>query len=416
MNTQFFTTHRERFTNQLEDHSLAIFFAGQAPQSSGDQLYPFISNRNFYYLSGINEPHLILVMTKFNGKITEHLFVERPDPVMAKWIGESITPEEATDVSGISDVAFLEDFKPFIQNQLLGKPYEHLYLDLEKRSWDATQTPAQTFAQDISSRYPFIQLHNAYHMICNMRLIKTQEEIAEIKEAGRITSEGIKHLMRHAKPGMKEYELEAYFDFILKTHGVKHHAFHTIAAGGQNATVLHYEDNDGTVNDGELVLLDLGAQWQHYNGDISYTFPINGKFTERQKTIYNIVLKALHEISSMIKPGIPFADLQTATRHLLAEECIKIGLIDDPEAISDYYFHGVSHSLGLDTHDVGAIRDRNLEEGMVITVEPGLYIPEEGIGVRLENDVVVTAYGHENLTPDLPRTVEEVEAFLAENH
>ncbi|GGE54702.1 Xaa-Pro aminopeptidase [Pullulanibacillus camelliae] len=415
MDTQFFSSNRERFVNQLEDRSLAVFFAGQAPQSSGDQLHPFVPNRNFYYLSGIDEPHIILVMAKFNGKVTEHLFVERPDPIMAKWIGESMTPEEAEDASGISNVEFLEDFKSFIQNQLLAKPYQHMYLDLEKRSWDAAQTPAQAFAQEVSSRYPSVQLHNAYHTICDMRLIKTQEEIAEIKEAGRITSEGIKHLMRHAKPGMKEYELEAYFDFVLKTHGVKHHAFHTIAASGENATVLHYEDNNDTVNDGELVLLDLGAQWNYYNGDISYTFPVNGKFTERQKTIYNIVLKALHEISAMIKPGVPFGDLQAATRRLLAEECIKIGLIDDPEDISEYYFHGVSHSLGLDTHDVGAIRERKLEPGMVITVEPGLYIPEEGIGIRIEDDVAVTANGHENLTPDLPRTVEEIEAFLAEN-
>ncbi|GGH76456.1 Xaa-Pro aminopeptidase [Pullulanibacillus pueri] len=415
MDTQFFERNRERFAKTLEDQSIAVFFAGEAPQSSADQLHPFVPNRNFYYLTGIDEPKIILVLTKYNGKLSEQLFVEKPDPIMAKWIGESMTADQATDASGIEEVEYLEDFQSFIQNQLLARPYKNLYLDLEKRAWDAPQTPAQAFATEVTQRYPSLQLHNAYHTLCDMRLIKSEEEIAEIKEAGRITIEGIKHLMRHAKPGMKEYELEAYFDFVLKSNGVKHHAFHTIAAGGQNATVLHYEDNNAIVNDGELLLLDLGAQWNYYNGDISYTFPINGKFTERQKTIYNIVLKALHEISDMIKPGVPFAALQEQTRKLLAEECMKIGLIEEPEDISKYYFHGVSHSLGLDTHDVGSIRQRDLEPGMVITVEPGLYIPEEGIGVRIEDDVLVTDTGHENLTPDLPRTVEDIEAFLAEN-
>ncbi|WP_186579671.1 aminopeptidase P family protein [Aquibacillus kalidii] len=415
MDTSFFKNNRKRFLDTLEDKSLALFFAGEAPQSSADQLHPFVPNRNFYYLTGIDEPKIILVFTKYNGKVTEHLFVEKPDPVMAKWIGESMSKEQATSASGIETIHYLDELTSFIQMQLLNRSYQHVYFDLEKRAWDAPERPAASFARELTKRFPSLQIHNAYHTICDLRLIKTQEEVDEIKEAGRITSEGIKHLMRHAKPGMKEYELEAYFDFVLKSNGVKHHAFHTITASGKNATVLHYEDNDDVVNDGELVLLDLGAQWNYYSGDISFTFPVNGKFTERQKTIYNIVLSALHKVSDMVKPGVPYRQLQEETRKFLADECIKIGLIEEAEEISKYYFHGVSHSLGLDTHDVGAIWDRDLEHGMVITIEPGLYIPEEGIGVRIEDDVLVTESGNENLTPDLPRTVEEIEAFLAEN-
>ncbi|MGV3487437.1 MAG: aminopeptidase P family protein [Tuberibacillus sp.] len=414
METSFFQNNRDRFLDGLEDKSLAIFFAGEAPFSSGDQTHPFVPNRNFYYLSGIEEPKIVLVLTKFEGKTDAHLFVEKPDPVMARWVGETMTKEEATAASGIEKVHYLEDFHSFVQGQLLGFGYKHLYLDLEKRSWDAPQTPAEIFAGEVKARYPYLQIHNAYHTICDMRLIKSEEEVEMIRKAGKITSDGIKHLMKNAKPGMKEYELEAYFDFVLKSNGVKHYAFHTIAAAGKNATVLHYEDNNGTANDGDLMLLDLGAQLNLYNADISYTFPVNGKFTERQKTIYNIVLKALHEVTAMIKPGLPFSALQEKTRSLLAEECMAIGLIEKPEDISQYYFHGVSHPLGLDTHDVGRIRDRELKPGMVLTVEPGLYIVEEGIGVRIEDDVVVTEDGVEVLTPDLPRTVEEIEAFMAE--
>ncbi|WP_077614039.1 aminopeptidase P family protein [Caenibacillus caldisaponilyticus] len=416
METSFFKNNRERFFELMEDRSIAVFFAGEAPQSSGDQQHPFVPNRNFYYLSGITEPKIVLLLTKFEGKKEARLFVERPNPVMAKWIGESLTKEEAAEASGIeaANVSYLDEFHGFLQSLLLSLPYEHVYLDLEKRAWNAPSTPAGRFAHGIKKRYPYLQLHNAYHAICDMRLIKTKEEIETIREAGRITVEGIKHVLRHAKPGMKEYEYEAYFDFVLKSNGVKHHAFHTIAAGGKNATVLHYERNDQTVRDGELLLLDLGAQVDLYNADISYTFPVNGKFTERQKTIYNIVLKALREVTALIKPGVPFSDLQEHTKKVLAEECQKIGLIKTPEELSKYYFHGVSHSLGLDTHDVGRLRDQKLAPGMVLTVEPGLYIEEEGIGVRIEDDVVVTEDGCEVLTTGLPRTVEEIEAFMAE--
>ncbi len=415
METSFFITNRKKFTNTLEDQSLALFFAGEAPQSSADEHYEFVPNRNFYYLSGIDQPKIILLFTKYHGKVTEHLFVEKADPVMAKWIGESMSKEQATAVSGIETTHHLEDLQSFIQSQLHNRNYQHVYFDLEKRAWDAPETASQRYAGELSKRYPSLQIHNAYHTVSDLRLIKSSEEIEEIREAGRITSEGIKHLIRHAKPGMKEYELEAYFDFVLKSNGVKRHAFRTIVASGKNATVLHYEDNNDVVNDGELVLLDLGAQWNYYSGDISFTFPANGTFSERQKTIYNIVLKALREVSEMVKPGVTLRELHEQTQKILADECISIGLIQDPKEISKYFYHGVGHSLGLDTHDVGAIFERELEPGMVITIEPGLYIEEEGIGIRIEDDVLVTETGFENLTPDLPRTVEEIEAFLAEN-
>jgi len=206
--------------------------------------------------------------------------------------------------------------------------------------------------------------------------------------------------------------MEAHFDFILKSEGVKHYAFPTIVASGKNSTVLHYEKNDAVVEEDSLVLLDLGAQYNYYNADISFTFPANGKFTEKQKTFYNIVLKALRETTELIKPGVQFAKLNEHTKRVLAEECVKVGLIMEESEIGKYYYHGVSHFLGLDTHDVGNYKDLILQPGMVLTVEPGLYIEEEGIGIRIEDDVLVTEEGHDVLSKDIFRSIEEIEAFM----
>ncbi|MFC7394690.1 aminopeptidase P family protein [Scopulibacillus cellulosilyticus] len=414
MEASFFKNNREKLLKKVKDRSITVLFAGTAPHKSADEDYAFAPNRNFYYITGIDEPKVIFAALKFNDKVEEHLFIEKADPVLAKWIGESISKEQAQSASGIEKINDLDSFDSFIQQQLLQHPYEHLYLDLERRSDDSV-TPAHIFAQKGEKLYPYLKCHDLYHDICEQRLIKSKEEIDNIREAGRITSEGIKHLMSHAQPGMKEYQLEAYFNFVLKTQGVKDFAFKTIIASGKNGTVLHYSKNNSTVNDGDLVLLDLGASYNYYSGDISYTFPINGKFSERQKLFYNIVLKALRETTELVKPGRKFAELNEYTKKVLAEECQKAGLIERPEEISKYYYHGVSHSLGLDTHDVGNYRDRELEPGMVITMEPGLYIEEESIGIRIEDDVLVTEDGYEVLTNDLPRSVEEIEAFMEEN-
>ncbi|TCP26007.1 aminopeptidase P [Scopulibacillus darangshiensis] len=413
MKAAFYQNNRKKLHEKLKDQSLTVMFAGAAPQKSADEDYPFIPNRNFYYLTGIAEPKIILVMTKLNNKVEEHLFIEKADPFMEKWIGKTIAKDEAKEASGIESIKELDHFKPFLQQQLFLNQLEHLYLDLERRSWESPQTAASMFAEEAASKYPYLQCHDLYQDICELRLFKTPEEVETIKKAARITSEGIKHLIANAKPGMKEYELEAYFNFILKSRGVKDFAFNTICASGKNATVLHYVDNNDTANDGELVLLDLGAQYDYYSSDISYTFPLNGKFSDRQKLFYNIVLKALREVTALIKPGRNFSELNEATKKILAEECQQIGLIENPEEISKYYYHGVSHSLGLDTHDVGSYRNRVLEPGMVLTVEPGLYIEEEAIGIRIEDDVLVTEDGYEVLTDDLVRSVEDIEAFMA---
>lgn len=412
MNQEFFSTNRNRLYDKLEQNGLLVLFAGKAPQKTADEAYKFVPNRHFYYITGIDQQNVIFLAHKTSNRIDEYLFIEKSDPVLEKWVGKSITIEEAREVSGIKSIHYLDQFESFITNRLFATATVNLYLDLERRELDTAPTKSQQFAKRMLDNYPYLQIKNVYPDISELRLYKTPEEIVKIKKAIEITHKGIKNVMQHSKAGMKEYQLEAHFDFALKEEGVKHHAFNTIVASGQNGTVLHYENNDATIKDQSLVLLDLGAQFEYYNADISFTFPANGRFTDKQKLYYNIVLKALSETTALIKPGVPFAKLNEHTKKVLADECIKVGLIKEESEISKYYYHGVSHSLGLDTHDVGNYRDMSIQPGMVLTVEPGLYIEEEGIGIRIEDDVLVTEDGHENLSKDIIRSVEEIETFM----
>lgn len=415
MNKIFFVTNRQKLGDVLSQNSIAIFFAGQAPYKSADETYPFTPNRNFYYLTGIDEEKVIMVMININGKVSEMLFIQENDPVMAKWVGETISEDRAKEVSGIEDIKFLKDFESTIASYFDRFSIDNVYLDLERQEFNIPQTSSQNFAVDIMNRYPYVRVKNIYHDIALLRTIKREEEIELIKKAIDITYEGIKEIWSNAKPGMKEYEIEAYFNYILKKNGVKDFAFPTIAATGKNATILHYVDNNTKTEDGELMLLDLGAQYKYYNGDISRTFPINGKFSERQKEIYNIVLEANETVMKSVKPGVTTGELQDITKRVLAQGCKRIGLIKEDSELNKYYYHGVAHPLGLDTHDVGP-RNIELKPGMIITDEPGLYIEEEGIGVRIEDDILVTEDGYVNLSAHIIKSIEDIEMFMSKNN
>ncbi|MGG2092529.1 aminopeptidase P family protein [Bacillus sp. S13(2024)] len=412
MKQSFFIENRKRLAETLPDKSVTVLFAGQATYKSADEHYKFVPNRNFYYMTGIDEANVIFVLKKVGDTVEEMLFIEKADPVLEKWVGKTISREEAEAISGLKTILYLESFKSSIARTFFTEHVEHVYLDLERREFSGTETRTLAFAKHVRERYPHLSIGNVYPNISELRVYKTDEEIEKIKEAIMVTKEGIYNVLKHAKEDLMEYELEAHFDFTLKSSGIKHHAFNTILASGKNATVLHYEDNDSKINEGDLVLLDLGAQKDYYNADISYTFPSSGTFSNRQKQIYNIVLKALRETIELVRPGLKFAALNEHTKKVLAEECKKIGLIQEDSELSNYYYHGVSHFLGLDTHDVGSYKDRVLEAGMVITVEPGLYIEEEAIGIRIEDDILVTENGNENLSKDIIRTVEEIEDFM----
>lgn len=411
MNKDFFILNRKKVSEKLKNNSIAVFFAGQAPYKSADEVYKFTPNRNFYYLTGIDEPTVIMMMIKDDNRVTEHLFIQESDPVMEKWVGRTISSDEAVEASGIMEVKYLKDFKDTVGSYLSRINIENLYLDLERQEINISATESQNFARFIQEKYPYIRVKNIYNEVALLRTVKYKEEIERISKAIEITNTGILAMMKNAKPGMMEYEIEAYFDFELKRNGVKDFAFPTIAAAGINATILHYDENNSKTKDGDLILLDLGAQYKYYNADISRTFPVNGKFTERQKQIYNIVLKANEEVMKTVKPGITTSDLQKVAKSILAEGCKSIGLIKEDSEIDKYYYHGVAHPLGLDTHDVGP-RGIELKPGMIITDEPGLYIEEEGIGIRIEDDILVTEDGYVNLSKDIIKSVDDIEAYM----
>ncbi|MGL4656264.1 MAG: aminopeptidase P family protein [Sarcina sp.] len=407
-----FKNNRKKLADKLEDNSILIMFAGEAKYKSADERYNFTPNRSFYYLTGIDEEKDILLLKKENGEVSETLFISEPDEVMAKWVGATFTKEEAKEKSGIDNIMYLGSFLNTVNTTLGLEEIENLYLDLERRDFDEAEREGGIFAKKIAERYPQINIKNVFNFVSELRLRKSKEELDEMRKAVSITKDGVELLMKNSKVGMKEYELEAYFDFCLKQNGVKDFAFKTIAASGKNASILHYHENNSEMKDGDLILFDLGAQWNYYNADVSRTFPVNGKFTERQKEIYQAVLDVNIAIIDMMKPGITMKEVNDAANDMLAQKCLDLGLTEKKEDFRKYYFHSIGHSLGLDTHDVGK-RWGVLEEGMVWTVEPGLYIPEENIGIRIEDDVLITVDGNEVLTKEIIKSIDDIEAFMS---
>ena len=411
---EFFKNNRKKVISSLkEDKAIILLFAGKAQHKTCDQFFPFEPNRNFYYMTGIDKPHLIYMGIKNGENIEETLFIERYDELKAKWEGKTIREDEAKNISGIENIKYIDEFYASLSNLMFRNSIETAYLDLENRYLDKNRRAFKE-AEILKENYPYVNIKNIYNDLGYYRLFKEPQEIENMKKAIAITKKGIENIWKNTKPNIMEYELEACFGYEIKRNGSKDVAFNTILASGSNATVLHYVDNNDKINDGELILIDLGATYGYYNADISRTFPANGKFSQRQKQIYNIVLEGQRKVIEAIKPELPFKRLNEILIEHYEEELKKIGLIKDKSEISKYYYHGVSHYLGLDTHDVSRDlgTDNGLKPGMVITVEPGLYIAEEGIGIRIEDDILVTETGYENLSKDIIKTVEDIEDFF----
>ncbi len=413
MNKEFFKKNREKLMEKIEDNSVIVLFAGNAPKKSGDENYPFTPNRNFYYFTGINEEGPILMLSKIKGIVNERLFIKEIDEERERWVGKSIRSNEAEEISAVKNIDYLGNFKEYLNRVFSESEEINLYLDMERDSFYELETIGENFSEEVKKRYPFVRIKNIFPKIIPLRMVKSEEEIKEMKKAIEITIKGVESLMKNAKSGMKEYELEAYYEFVCRSNGIKDYAFKTIAAAGKNATILHYVDNNSEIKDGDLILFDLGAQNNYYNADITRTFPVNGVFSERQKEVYNAVLRVNERVIKTIKPGLEYKELNKMATEWIAEECINLGLIKDKKEVSKYYWHSIGHSLGLDTHDISN-KDRNtiFKEGMVWTVEPGIYIEEESIGIRIEDDVLITSDGVQVLTKDMIKTVEDIEEFM----
>ena len=412
--------HKEKRSDAaagLLDRSLLIVFAGKAPQRTGDQSYAFTPNRNFYYLTGVAKERSVLLMAKYEACLEEVLLIEKPNPRKESRIGQMMDIDQARELTGIPTIRYLDELDVCIaellsnRGTLVERDFQNVYFDFETGDVGDPLDQARMYARKIQDRFPYLQIQNIHHQLCNLRVCKERSEIEKIRRAIEITDEGIKSMMRRVKAGLWEYELEAAFDYELKVRGVKNPAFPSIIASGANATVLHYEDNNQMVGGDELVLVDVGAEYDYYCADISRTFPVSGRFTPRQRILYEIVLKAQEATIEAMKPGQGLEQLLDITKATMAAECQRVGLIKTAEELSRYFFHGVSHYLGLDTHDVGG-RNVKLAPGMVLTVEPGLYVPEENIGIRIEDDVLITADGHEVLSRQIIKTVEDIERFM----
>lgn len=411
MNKEFFVGNRKKFAEKMKDYSVAVLFSNVAPRESLDQSHKFSVDRNFFYLTGINKENMVLVISKVNGVVTEQLFIPPVNELYEKWYGILLRHNEAEEISGISSILDREEFENNLASKLSSMDiYENLYIVTTLATMEETEDQYKALARKIRNQFPTVNILNGLPILMELRVHKQPEEIEEIQTSIKYTKESLEFLMKNLKPGMYEYEVRAHYEYqlMLRNSGP---SFATIAASGKNAVILHYIDLQNKINDGDMVLCDLGALSNMYASDITRTYPVNGKFTARQKDIYNIVLGAQDVTMDMMKPGVLEKDVNDAVIKYFAKELKAIKLIKDDSEVSKYYYHGVGHPLGLDVHDLRC-RDKKIAENNVYTVEPGLYIAEEGIGIRIEDDILVTKDGNINLSKDIIKTVNDIENFM----
>lgn len=406
-----FKNRREQLSTKIDNNSVAIILAGEPVRRSADSEYEYEAHRNYYYLTGLNEPEGILLMTKINHEVKETLFIRDINPDMEKWIGRFIQPSKAKEISQIEDIRFVSQFENIFQMMLSRQGTNKVYLDLDRQKMNTRPLDSELFLEKLRKSYPALSIENLNAHINRLRSIKDEEEIEAIKAACELTNQAIEFAVKNMKPGMYEYEIMADFLYILnKSNAIE--GFDTIMASGSNGPILHYVENNSVTKEGDLILFDLGAKLNHYSADISRTYPMSGKFTERQRELMNIVLEAMDKVTEAAKPGVTLVELNQIVINHYQERLMEIGLISHPSEVSKYYYHSVSHFLGLDTHDVGQITHEPLQPGHVITNEPGLYIQEENIGIRIETDLLITEDGCIDLAPQIKKTPDEIEALM----
>lgn len=411
-----FKERREKLYNKLNDESVLILYSGVAKKRSADEDFPFVVNRNFYYLTNIKQENSILVVTKLGGIIKEYLFINEYSELKEKWTGRRITPQEARTLSDIPNILFTPTFDAQLQMILNNSNsidnINYIYMDLEKENKIGPETSTNDVANTLSLNYSNKKIIDVYEEIIKLRMVKSAGEIEEFKEAISKTNIGLQKIMKNLKGGIYEYQLSSLFYYTIQDYDYSELSFPTICASGVNATCLHYMTPLSKIDEKDLILFDLGSQNNFYCADISRTYPISGKFNPLQKTIYTIVLECNKLIIKSIKPGITIAELQQIAINFMAKECVKAGLMKEESEISKYYFHNISHHIGLDTHDP-SLRELPLVPGNIISDEPGLYFKELGIGVRIEDDILVTEDGSYNLSGQIIKEVADIEKAIA---
>jgi Xaa-Pro aminopeptidase len=418
-----FENNRKQFVAKMKSNSVAILTSNDVMPNNADDVMGFAQNNDLFYLSGIEQDETILVLypDAFKEENRAVLFVKEVSEHTLIWDGDFLTKEKVSAISGIKNVKWIHEFEKAIQ--LFAFEADTFYLGHNehiKRITSEMNTRQDRMIQWCKQKYPLHQYERVAKITRELRPIKSVEEIELIQKAVAISVKGFKALSKALKPNVKEYELEAELAYEYVKNGGNRHAFKPIIASGKNACALHYNTNDSVCKEGEMILVDFGVCYANYNSDITRCLPVSGTFSPRQKEVYQSVLHCLKEGAKLLKPGVLSKDYELQMASLVEAELVKLGLITQEEIASQdpsnpaykkYFMHGTAHHLGLDVHDVG-LYSRPFEKGMVLTCEPGIYIREEGIGCRLENDYVLTEDGNINLSEEIPIEIEAIELLI----
>lgn len=411
MNKNFFKNNREKFAERMEDCSTAVFFSGKAPRQSADEMYDFSVDRNFFYLTGIDREDVVLLINKIGGKVTETLFIPPVDEFYEKWFGILMRKDEAIEASGVESIQSIHEFMDQFSKKLSSSDRpDSVYIFSFIVDKDEFYDQYRKLAHWMRNQHPAVNIKSSLDIMSELRGSKTEEEVQEIKTAIGYTKEALEFVMKNLKPGKFEYQVRADFEYQLMLRGSKP-SFKTIGASGEKAVILHYIELNQKIKDGSMILLDLGALSNNYASDITRTYPANGKFTERQKDIYNLVLEAQDVAIDAMHVGASEIAVNDTVKKHFAKGLKAINVIKDDADVDKYYYHSIGHPLGLDVHDLRR-RDKTMQKNNVYTVEPGLYIKEEGIGIRIEDDVWVTKNGIVNLSKDIIKSINDIENFM----
>ena len=410
-----YNRRRQTVFDRMADNSIAVLYSGIEHHVSADEydLFTAHANRNFFYLTGLRRDKMALVLDKAAAEPKTTLFIEEADPSMERWYGRKVTVDEAKELSGIDNVRFIDELDGALDMIMTREDVYTAYFDTYRHQKEDLPDYNVVKANEFKAAYPGVSIRNLFPFVAEQRMQKDEDEIALTKEAIKLTDTALKNVLANLKPGMFEYEAQADFEYSIRRNGAEWTAFPTIAGSGMNGTMLHYDTNQDMMEDGSLLLMDLGARVRGYNSDITRTYPVNGKYTERQRQVYDIVLEANRTVLKEAKPGMTTVDLNNICKKVLAAGCIRLGLIEKEEEISRYYMHGVSHHLGIDVHDVTVDSNKKLRPGAIISDEPGLYIDEWEIGIRIEDDLLITEDGAVCLSEEIMREADEIEAYMA---
>ena len=422
LNKALYIKNRKKLVGKLKPNSIAIFNSNDIMPTNADGTMKFRQNNDLLYLTGIDQEETILVICPDfpNEEMREILFIRETNEHIAIWEGHKYTKEEAFEASGIKNIQWVENFNGVVntltvlQENIYLNTNEHLRADVQVETRDTR------FYKSFREKFPLHHYHRVAPIMHELRAVKEQEEIEQLQKACDITDKAFRRVLQFVKPGVMEYEIEAEFIHEFTRHGSRGFAYSPIIASGASACVLHYVDNNKACKDGDLILFDVGAEYGNYNADMSRTIPVNGRFTKRQKDVYNAVLRVQGAAMDILKPGNNIQAYHKEVGKIMESELINLGLLDQTDVKNQdpnkplykkYFMHGTSHHLGLDVHDVGTMYGP-ISSGMVFTVEPGIYIQEEGIGIRLENNIVIQPDGHLDLMGNIPIEVEEIEDLM----